>query len=114
MAIPKKGKGNPQLCQMKTTKKSKSRRHKTAINDFAEVFKNIHDMADQDQTASILYENDNLRLDKNNRFISIICPICTRFKHNIDVCLMLRVALSMVIKICGKAFCAPCGPSWGC
>ena len=57
-------------------KKRKLRRYETAIDDFAEALENFPDMVDQDQTTSYHNDNDKLRLEKNNRSISIICPIC--------------------------------------
>ena len=114
-SIPIKGKENLQLYQTKTTKKRQSRRHERAINDFTEAFKNIPDRVVQDQTASNHNENDNLHLDENNRFISIICLICNMIQTQHQY--LFEVAGGLVYNcknIYGKAFCAPCGDSWGC
>ena len=56
--------------------KRKSHRQITATNNFAGAFKVIPNMVVQDQIACIHNDNDNLNLDENNRYISIICPIC--------------------------------------
>ena len=69
-------------------------------------------MVGQDQTASTHNEFNNLCLDENNRFISIICPTCNMIQPQ-HQCLF-EVAGGFVYDckiICGKVVCAPCGTS---
>ena len=112
MAISKKKKEILNYANRNKNKKGKSCRHETTINDFTEAFQYVPDMVVHDQTASIHNDNDNLHLNENTRFISIICPICKviQTQHR---CLF-KVAGSFVYdgeNICGEAFCAVCGAS---
>ena len=94
MAIPKKGKGNFQPCQTKTTTKNVNRavmkQQSTMLQKYLRIF------------LKWLFKTKqhlNLCLDENKRLISIICPICKVIQNNINVCLRLQVALSMMVKI---------------
>ena len=101
------------MSKKKQQKKLKSRSHETAIKNFSEVFKAFSNMVIQDQTACNHNHNENLRLNKNNRFNSIICPIYNRIQTQ-QRCLF-EVAGGFVYNgkhICGRAFCASYGASW--
>ena len=101
MAIPKIGKGNPQLCQIKTRTKNVNRavmkQQSMILQDHLRIFL-IWLFKTKQHLISIIKMITEV-LTKITDLSALYAHFVRYFKHNIDVCLKLWVALSMMVKI---------------
>ena len=96
-----------------TTTSSSPRKNQR--NEKSQTMESIDNFADEFQLIFNENEQENIEVDEFNRFVSISCSVCKSIKTQHRCLYEVKQGFSYNGKsICAKAFCAPCGSTWGC